>query len=767
MKHITVILVILFALLPGLVRATVTLKGKLITDEKKAVPGTRMAIAGGPSLVTDSNGKFVFKLSNDFIEGERVILSVFKKGWFINHPLDGEWNLPNIKYQNVHTTRVIIVPHGSKALWSHARIEKYIGKLSDELAKQKKEGDKPLPVDFSYYLKEWAEKNGFTLEQVKTALNEWAAKAAVSDNYRTKALSHFYQKNFSQAAANFEKAALQGEARRKALKKEQRLADLETYENWKDAGNALDADYKFREALEKYRNAGKIVSYENYPGQWIGIRIFIGNTECELGIRVKGEESKTLLSSAVDTYRGLLAVCKREQLPQDWAMTQNNLGAALQEQGIRTGGQEGARLLGEAVSAYRSALQVRTREQLPQQWATTQNNLGTALQDQGIRTGGQEGARLLGEAVSAYRSALQVRTREQLPQDWAMTQNNLGNALQEQGIRTGGQEGARLLGEAVSAYRSALQVYTREQLPQQWAATQNNLGAALKEQGIRTGGQEGARLLGEAVSAYRSALQVYTREQLPQQWAATQNNLGVALQEQGIRTGGQEGARLLAQAVTAYQSALEVRTFTYLPRHWAQTQNNLARLYESREKWAAAIQCYHNVHKVYPAYAANKLASLYHDRIFRFEKALEMNRLLVKSDVSDETANLSLVENLFTTRLFKEGNQLIAKLKTAAKDSPAGLILLTLYETANFIVLNQNDTAAAQLKTLVDMVSKQAPDYKPGWVFTGTKHFIRTDKTLEPHRQMLLTLFTAFEQTDRETILKKLAPLMAESNKSD
>ena len=359
---------------------------------------------------------------------------------------------------------------------------------------------------------------------------------------------------------NFEKAALQGEARRNAIKEMERQADLDTYENWKDAGNALYADYKFREALEKYRNAGKIVRYENYPWQWIEIRIYIGNTEWELGMRVKGEESKNLLSSAVDTYRGVLAVC--------------------------------------------------------------------------------------------------------------------------------------------------------------------------------------------------------TREHLPQQWAATQNNLGNALSNQGIRTGGQAGARLLAQAVTAFLSALEVRTLKYLPEYWAQTQNNLATLYEYREKWPDAIQCYQNVYKVYPAYAADKLASLYHDRVFRFEKALEMNRYLVKQDPNNRNALLNLVENLFTIRNFREGNQLIAKLKTAAKDSPTRLILLTLFETANFIVLNQKDTAAAQLKILVDLVSKQAPGYKPGWIFTGTKHFIRTDKTLEPHRQILLTLFTAFEQTDRETILKKLSPLV-------
>ena len=48
-----------------------------------------------------------------------------------------------------------------------------------------------------------------------------------------------------------------------------------------------EADWQ--EALEKYRNACKIVSYENYPRQWIDIRTYIGNTEWKLGKRIKGE----------------------------------------------------------------------------------------------------------------------------------------------------------------------------------------------------------------------------------------------------------------------------------------------------------------------------------------------------------------------------------------------------------------------------------------------------------------------------------------------
>ena len=79
--------------------------------------------------------------------------------------------------------------------------------LSDEIAKLKKEGDQPKPIDFSYYLSEWADKYGVTPEQVKAAFDQWAKAVENSEDYRTLGLRAFYQKNFAAAAENFEKAA--------------------------------------------------------------------------------------------------------------------------------------------------------------------------------------------------------------------------------------------------------------------------------------------------------------------------------------------------------------------------------------------------------------------------------------------------------------------------------------------------------------------------------------------------------------------------------
>jgi len=941
-------------------QAQITLNGTLQTDAEKPVPDIQVGVAGGPAPnTTDSKGQFSLRLSLDFIEGERVILIVQKKDWVINSPLDGEWNLPNIKLQNVQFIKVIIVPKGSKALWTHARIEKHIGLLSDELAKLKKEGDQPRPIDFSYYLSEWANQYDFTPTDVKAAFDQWAKQVENSEDYRTLGLRAFYQKNFAEAAANFEKAALQGQKKLKALREEVRQETLQTYADWKDAGNSLSNLYRFEEALAKYDSAGGLVAKEDFPNEWSEIRIFIGNTKREIGIRVEGEkanrllqeseaayrealqvytreqlpqdwagtqnnlglvynglgtrtggeegakllkasvtayenalvvhtreqlpqqwattqnnlgnvfcdlgtrtggeegakwlkeavtayenalvvhtreqlpqqwattqnnlgtvyrnlgtrtggeegakwlkaavtayenalvvhtreqlpqqwattqnnlgvvyrnlgtrtggeEGAKLLQASVTAYENALVVRTREQLPQDWAGTQNNLGLVYNDLGTRTGGEEGAKLLRAAVTAYENALVVRTREQLPQQWATTQNNLGIVYWNLGTRTGGEEGAKLLRASVTAFENALVVRTREQLPQDWAGTQNNLGAVYSNLGTRTGGEEGAKWLKASVTAYENALVVYTREQLPQQWAATQNNLGNVYWNLGTRTGGEEGAKLLKAAVTAYENALVVRTREQLPQDWAMTQNNLGTVLRELGTRTGGEEGARLLAETITAYKLALEIRSFEYLQVDWAQTQNNLAETYDYFQDWPNVAACYANVLKVYPDYekACKEAVRLYHEIVFDFEKAFELNQEWLMQQPNDLLEQIKFVEKHFTSGRFVECELQIERFNDSKEYSSFVHIVVGAINIANLLALNKSKLVPAQLNTLQTTIASQPDSFQVGWSFNGTKHFISQNEKLAPHRAWLLQLFEALEiKEGRKAILAAL-----------
>jgi len=551
--------------------STIKLIGQVISDDGKPISKTRISVSGKFEDVTDDSGAFKIFLSSDYIEGERVILNVAKPGWIINHPIDGEWNLPNIKYQNVQTTKVILVPKGSIKLWTNDRIQRYIGHialLSNQVGNLNKEGDIPKPVDFSIYLKEWAEKYGFTPEQVKKTFDEWADSTKGIQDYRTLGLREFYLKNFSSAAEYFIKAAHQTQERING-------EELVVYQNWRDAGASYSARYQFKKALEMYESAKAMVTLEKNPMEWAEIRLLLGNACGEIGKRMEGQESLMALERAIIYFHEIQKIYTREQWPQQWAVTQHNLGTVFCYQGSRTAGEEGNKHLAQAVEAFHLALQVRTYEKFPYLWAVTQNNLGATLDEQGSRAVGEEGTKLYAQAIEAYRCALIVHTREQWPHEWATSQLNIGTALWYQGTRIPGEEGTKLLAKAVEADRCALQVFKREQWPQEWSMAQNNLGAALEKQGTRMSGEEVNTLFDQAVEAYRYALQIRTHDQLPQQWAETQNHLGAVLWNQGTRIPGDEGTKLFAKAAEAFRCALQVYTREQFSKEWAIAQDNL------------------------------------------------------------------------------------------------------------------------------------------------------------------------------------------------
>ena len=496
-------------------------------DELKPVVGQDVvAVESGDTTRTKEGGRFRIFLKDIFKGGSNITLSVDKKGWRIQYPLDGEARVPDDLEKELIEVRLL--PVGSKKLWSADRIEKFIRDMADKAKSQVTPEGKPQDVDFSRYIKDWAVQYGFSPQQAKTEIDKWVADAEQQNDPYQLGLAAYAKKNFTEAGKLFEEsAASKVLGAHDASTKAQHLTE-EAIRDFRLAGDAHTNNYRFDQALMVYQKARELTLQRDNPRLWADLTVLVGIAESDIGIRTEGEGIHRHLGNAVTAYRDALTVRTKDQLPQQWAMTQNNLGAVLGEQGTRTGGEAGTRLLAEAVTAYREALTVRTKAQLPQQWAATQNNLGNVLRDQGTRTGGEVGTQLLVEAVTAYREALTVRTKAQLPQDWAATQNNLGATLSDQGTRTGGEAGTQLLAEAVQAYREALTVYSKAQLPQDWAATQNNLGNVLREQGIRTGGEAGKELIRQAINAYELALQIRTKDALPVQWEQTVSNLAVA-----------------------------------------------------------------------------------------------------------------------------------------------------------------------------------------------------------------------------------------------
>jgi tetratricopeptide (TPR) repeat protein len=405
---------------------------EIVNTKQRPVVGVRVIAPSGQSKETDSKGHFVIDFPNSILPGQATRIEVSRPGWVVRDPLFGDCTTIN-PARNFELLEVIIVPKGSPLALEPKQLSKVIARWADERVKLRAQvTEQKGQLDEYAFLREYAEKYGFTLEQFKDAADRWA-KIKESDDKEERALKEYWQRNYAGAA----RLALEsGDAtveELKRLKNERIVVGRNAIRRYQLAGNSFIAYYEFREALNAY---GKIetlfsegmIAKEDLSEEWAKTKNLLGNAKSELGTRVEGQESKLLLGEAVTAYHEALKVRTREQFPQDWALTQNNLGVALRAQGERSSGEESRRLLGESVTAYREALKVFTREQSPQSWAAAQNNVGAALWAQGQRAGGEESVRLLGESVTALREALKVRTREQLPQEWATTQNNLGEA---------------------------------------------------------------------------------------------------------------------------------------------------------------------------------------------------------------------------------------------------------------------------------------------------------------------------------------------------
>jgi tetratricopeptide (TPR) repeat protein len=445
-------------------------------------------------------------------------------------------------------------------------------------------------------------------------------------------------------------------------------------------------------------------------------------------------------------------------------MTQTNLGILLRRLGERTEGVQSLKYLKEAEVAHRAALEVNTRQEWPEKWAITQINLGNVLDNLSERTEGVQSLKYLKEAETAYRAALEVKTRQEWPEDWAETQTNLGALLQRMGERTEGAQSLKYLQEAEAAYRAALEIKTRRMKPHDWALMQNNLGNVLRKLGERTEGAQSLMYLQEAEAAHHAALEVRTRQEFPQDWADTQNNLGILLRRLGEQMEGEQSVKYLKEAETAHRAALEVFTLVRWPREWAKTQKNLAFAYLALKDWANAGEAFINVLRVFPddKETYNEAAMLYHELLFNFDQAFALHQQWLARHESDVDAQPDFAEAHFTTGRFSECRQRIAALLVQPKISDSTKTALRAIEIASLLAINGADQVPGKLDTLIAEISRQRDEFKVGWKFDGTKHFINQNEKLSPHRAWLVQLLDALAGEDRDKIRKAMQKVRAE-----
>jgi tetratricopeptide (TPR) repeat protein len=343
---------------------------------------------------------------------------------------------------------------------------------------------------------------------------------------------------------------------------------------------------------------------------------------------------------------------------------------------------------------------------------------------------------------------LEVVTRENLPQDWAKTEDNLAAALESQAEHSAGAKALDLLAHAVAAYRAVLEVYTKADLPQDWATTQQNLAVALYTQGQKSNKAQALGFSVQSVQASRFALEVFTRTEQPQEWAMVQNNLGLALCLEGERSSGSHAKELFAQAADAYREALQVYTRTEKPLAWAMTQNNLGNALVDEGDYAGAAKALEECLEDLPDNAGllNTAISIYHDNLYRYDRAYELAQHWLKVDASPD-AKISMLEQDLTTSRFEDCGKQAASIDDAAfPDLPAAMSLIR--DSMRLACQWGGGKKADAQQTTNALLLKSAQLQDVGFQFPGTRHFLGLSPAFETGRASWIALFSTLEKGD-------------------
>jgi tetratricopeptide (TPR) repeat protein len=306
---------------------------------------------------------------------------------------------------------------------------------------------------------------------------------------------------------------------------------------------------------------------------------------------------------------------------------------------------------------------------------------------------------------------------------------------------------------ALTEYQNALQVRTKESLPQAWAETQNNLGNSYVAVGERLKGDEAIESLRAAVAAFHNALQVYAKDSFPTLWAGTQNNLGNAYRKLGELLSGPEAEENLRAAVAACQDALQVRTRESFPDAWAEVQNTLARAYVSQQRWEEAAHATENVLAVVPTSveALVRAERIYQDRLFRFDRAFEMNAK--RLELGD--GKFDFIEVNLTTARFEDCASRAATAEREIKDSSQRLVMTAL----RFACLAAGGKKEEGREVWRQLVNDLSALGQIRWTFRGVKHYVTKHPAFATQSADWIRLFEALEQGDRAQAGAALAAL--------
>lgn len=506
-----------------------------------------------------------------------------------------------------------------------------------------------------------------------------------------------------------------------------------------------------KDAAESYRTALKVLTKSGSPDFW-------ARTELELAKTLKNYAESTdeanvidLLRQSAEASRNALEVYGAAKFPNEFVQAQYYLGLALSGQAEKAEGVDRAKLYQEAEEAFEQSLQWSKDSPLSQDRAKVQANLGFALLGHADTTEGKAGTILLERAKTAFEETLRVYSRTDFPGAWAQMEASLGRATFREAEIAGTPDAVGLAKQTAGYFRSALEVYTPKDFPQQWTKTQIDLGRALAADANWTDGEKPAELLRQASVIFHEVLDTVTKETSPQEWVDAQTSLGAASFDAARLTTGSESKTLALESEKAYRETLQLFTKTDYPDNWAMAQTNVGEVCAFEGNYLAAAAAFESALDVNPS--DEKLlaaaAALYHDRLFRFERAFELEQRELKIHSSSET-RMEFIEASLTASKFP----VCIQEATSITDPDATLLEMS---QATGVLIRDTIKLGCQwgageihdaLLTLRGLSLKTSALQKSFWSFAGTLHFLSESPIFERARESWLQLFDSVQKGD-------------------
>lgn len=353
-----ILLGILFIASHGaLAQSGITLRGTLKDDKGQPVANTQISVRGDAFSNTKPDGQFAIALTNQVVAGQTITLLVSKDRWIINDPVDGKWNVPSARFFAEQRLPVTIVPYGSPALLTPARLNEQFSRIKDELTRKlnkAREHNRSLAARdaenkaevaalkqqvMSGFLRRWEKAYGLTVAKMEEVISQYARTVNPADDNFTKGMKEFYNSNYAAAANLLRKSGDAAAARAQKLREEAALEDDKAFYSYKAAGDALSLDHQYKQAIAAYDRAAEFITQKEHPQEWALLETTRGIVRLEIERELARLSAFNNWKSAGDAYLSLqkyeLAMARYDRAavhvsvehhPQEWAELENVRG---------------------------------------------------------------------------------------------------------------------------------------------------------------------------------------------------------------------------------------------------------------------------------------------------------------------------------------------------------------------------------------------------------------------------------------------------------